>query len=92
MTDHVEIHRKAYTISTDPSRLDVDAIAEMLSHSYWAASRSRENLERALFNSLVFGLYDGSRQIGLARVVTDSVRRHRLAVSQQECLGSGHWI
>ena len=43
----------------------------MLKRSYWASGRPRERLDRALANSLVFGLYDGTRQIGLARVVTD---------------------
>ena len=43
----------------------------MLSRSYWAKGRPRERTERALANSLVFGLYDGGKQIGLARVVSD---------------------
>jgi GNAT superfamily N-acetyltransferase len=66
-----ESHRDQFTISTDPTRLDVDAIANMLSRSYWANTRPREKLERALAHSLVFGLYDGSRQIGLARIISD---------------------
>ena len=66
-----ETHRAPFTISTDPTRLDVDAIADMLSRSYWANTRPREKLERALAHSLVFGLYDGSRQIGLARIISD---------------------
>lgn len=66
-----ETHRDQFTISTDPSRLDVVAIADMLSRAYWAQGRPREQLERALAGSLVFGLYDGSRQIGLARVISD---------------------
>ena len=66
-----ETHRDPFTISTDPTRLDVDAIAAMLSRSYWANTRPREKLERALAHSLVFGLYDGSRQIGLARIISD---------------------
>jgi N-acetylglutamate synthase-like GNAT family acetyltransferase len=67
----IETHHGQFTISTDPSRLDVDAIADLLSRSYWANTRTREQLERALSHSLVFGLYDGSRQIGLARVISD---------------------
>ena len=39
--------------------------------AYWAKGRPRERTERALANSLVFGLYDGGKQIGLARVVSD---------------------
>jgi GNAT superfamily N-acetyltransferase len=63
--------RENLLISTDPARLDDDAIAEMLSRAYWAQGRPRSRLERALANSLVFGIYDGARMIGLARIVTD---------------------
>lgn len=63
--------RDQFTISTDPQRLDIKAIVDMLSRAYWAAGRPRERTERALHNSLVFGLYDGAKQIGLARVVSD---------------------
>lgn len=66
-----ETQRDRFTISTDPARLDIEAIAEMLKRSYWASGRTRERLERALANSLVFGIYDGDRQIGLARVISD---------------------
>lgn len=66
-----EAHRDQFTISTDNSRLDIDAICNFLSRAYWSKGRPRERTERALENSLVFGLYDGDKQIGLARVVTD---------------------
>ncbi len=71
MPQITETHRDQFTISTDPGRLDTNAIAEMLKRSYWASGRSRERLDRALANSLVFGLYDGEKQIGLARIVSD---------------------
>jgi GNAT superfamily N-acetyltransferase len=67
----LEVHRENFTISTDPARLDADAIAEMLKRAYWAQGRPRERVDRSLANSLVFGLYDGNKQIGLARVVSD---------------------
>lgn len=66
-----ETKRDNFIISTDPARLDVNAIVDFLSRAYWAKGRPRERTERALANSLVFGLYDGEKQIGLARVVTD---------------------
>lgn len=43
----------------------------MLARAYWAKGRPLERTRRALENSLAFGLYDGARQIGLARVVSD---------------------
>jgi GNAT superfamily N-acetyltransferase len=71
MQETFEARRDRFVISTDPSRLDVDAIANMLTRAYWASGRPRERTERALRNSLVFGLYEGEKQIGLARVVSD---------------------
>lgn len=66
-----ETHREQFIISTDPARLDIDAICDFLTRAYWANTRPRERTERAIQNSLVFGVYDGDKQIGLARVVTD---------------------
>src|SRR5574338_428955 len=71
MPQTLEVHKNQFTISTDPARLDVDAIVDMLARAYWAVGRPRERMERALQHSLVFGVYDGNRQIGMARVVTD---------------------
>jgi GNAT superfamily N-acetyltransferase len=71
MQNNFETRRGTLTISTDPARLDLDAICDFLSRSYWARGRPREATERAYAHSLVFGLYDGTRQIGMARVVSD---------------------
>jgi GNAT superfamily N-acetyltransferase len=66
-----EIHRDPFTISTDPSRLNMNVVYDFLSRSYWAKTRPRERTDQAFANSLVFGLYENNRQIGMARVVTD---------------------
>jgi GNAT superfamily N-acetyltransferase len=66
-----EVQRNGYTISTDPGRLDLDAICSFMSRSYWANERPRETTQRAIEHSLCFGVYDGDQQIGFARVVTD---------------------
>lgn len=66
-----ETRRGGFTISTDPTRLDIDAVCDFLTRAYWANTRPRERTELAIQNSLVFGVYEGKRQIGLARVVTD---------------------
>jgi GNAT superfamily N-acetyltransferase len=76
---HQSTTRGSYTISTDPARLDADAIHAYLSRSYWATGRAREIVALSLRHSLNFGLYyhdpsqdEGSeRQVGLARVITD---------------------
>jgi GNAT superfamily N-acetyltransferase len=71
MPQILETHREHFTISTDPRRLDMDAIVDMLARAYWAIGRPRERTEMAIKNSLVFGVYDGKKQIGIARVVSD---------------------
>jgi GNAT superfamily N-acetyltransferase len=59
-------------ISTSRARQDVDAIHAYLTRSYWAEGITRERVARSLERSLCFGLFDGARQIGFARVVTDA--------------------
>ena len=68
----IESQRGEYTISTEPSRLDLDVIHGYLSgESYWAQGRPLELMQRAVEHSLCFGVYAGDEQVGLARVVTD---------------------
>ncbi len=71
MPQIIETHRDQFTISTDPARLDIDAICDFLQRAYWANTRPRERTERAIRNSLVFGVYESDKQIGMARVVSD---------------------
>jgi GNAT superfamily N-acetyltransferase len=61
-----------YEISSDRSRLDIDAIWGFLRTSYWAPGVERDVVKRSIEGSTVFGLYapDGS-QAGFARLVTD---------------------
>ena len=67
----MEFKKDKFTISDDVSRLDIDAICDFLSRAYWADKRPRRLIERSIKHSLNFGVYDGERQIGFARVVTD---------------------
>lgn len=71
MPQILETQHDQFIISTDPARLDIDAICDFLKRAYWANTRPRERTERAIQNSLVFGVYEGSKQIGVARVVSD---------------------
>jgi len=67
-----EWQRGEYVISTDKNRLDVLLIHDFLSRtSYWAQGRTLDVVKRSLENSLNFGLFQGNKQIGFARVVTD---------------------
>lgn len=61
-----------FLISTDATRLDLDVIHNFLStQSYWAEGVPREVVARSIANSLCFGVYDGPKQVGFARVVSD---------------------
>jgi len=64
--------RGGYTVSTDPARLDLDAVHAYLARSYWSPGISRDKVERAARGSVCYGLYapDGA-QVGFARAVTD---------------------
>jgi GNAT superfamily N-acetyltransferase len=61
-----------YEISTDPGRLELGFIHAFLTTSYWSPGIPRDVVERAIANSLPFGLYAPDRtQAGFARAVTD---------------------
>ena len=61
-----------YEISTDAGRLDVEVIHTFLAEdSYWSRGIPRSIVERAIANSLCFGVYHRGGQVGFARIVTD---------------------
>jgi GNAT superfamily N-acetyltransferase len=66
-----DTERGVYAISTDPKRLDVGVIHAYLTQSYWSPGIPRPVVERAIANSLCFGLYRGAEQVGFGRVITD---------------------
>lgn len=59
------------TISTDKSKLQVDMIHQFLTNSYWAKGRSLEQVKTTIENSMCFGVYKDTIQIGFGRVATD---------------------
>jgi GNAT superfamily N-acetyltransferase len=66
-----EWERGEFVVSTDRSRLDLDMVHGYLASSYWAAGMPRALLERSIENSLIFGIYTPTRQVGFARVISD---------------------
>src|SRR5215469_11854063 len=67
----VEEHRDGYMISTDAEKLNLDVIHGFLSRAYWCEGVPRDILERAIRNSLCFGMYAEGRQVGFARIISD---------------------
>jgi N-acetylglutamate synthase-like GNAT family acetyltransferase len=66
-----EYRKDQYLVSTDFSKLDIELIYDFLTKSYWAKGISKETVTRSIKNSLPFGVYEGDRLIGFARVITD---------------------
>jgi len=67
----IEAARADLTLSTDRSRIDIDAVLAMLRSSHWAGSMTRPQLERAIANSLCVSVFSSDVQLGFARAVTD---------------------
>jgi GNAT superfamily N-acetyltransferase len=68
----MEWQRENFIISTDKSRLNIDYIHQFLSkESYWAANIPLHIVTTSIEHSLCFGVYDGEKQIGFARLITD---------------------
>lgn len=68
-----EITYNGYKFSCDKEKLDIKTIHNYLSNeSYWAGGISFETVERAIANSICFGIYSSDGLMaGFARVVTD---------------------
>jgi len=64
-----------YSISTQNSKLDIEAIHDFLSNrSYWAKGRTIDEVKKSIENYMCFGVYDmQEHMLGFARVVTDKV-------------------
>jgi hypothetical protein len=63
------VTRGTFSISDDASRLDRVVIHAFLTESYWAKGIPRDVVDRSIDGSLCFGVYEGSPQVGFARVV-----------------------
>jgi GNAT superfamily N-acetyltransferase len=67
----MDYRRGEFVISTDRERLSLDAVHSFLTNCYWAKGIPREVVARSIEHSLCFGVYDGTTQVGFARVVSD---------------------
>jgi len=60
-----------FTITDSQDDLNIETIHSFLRETYWAKGIPISIVEKALKNSLCFGLFHNSRQIGFARAITD---------------------
>lgn len=68
----MEIRDNDFVFSDDPQKVDAVAVHHYLStKSYWAKGIPLEVVQRSIENSLCFGIYKDTRQVGFARWITD---------------------
>jgi GNAT superfamily N-acetyltransferase len=66
------IYKHEFCISTDKTKLNLDSIHEFLStKAYWCLNIPKDKVQTAIQNSLCFGVYQGEKQIGFARIISD---------------------
>lgn len=62
-----------YKISAELADMDLKAIHSYISRSYWAKDIPLNIMEKAINNSLCFGVFtDSGKQVAFARVITDT--------------------
>ena len=67
-----ESEREGFLISTDREKINLEFVHHYLSgESYWASQIPFETVQKSIAGSLCFGIYEGERQVGFARVITD---------------------
>jgi GNAT superfamily N-acetyltransferase len=66
-----EWERGSATVSTDRDRLDLVIVHEFLTTAYWSPGVSAETVRRSIEHSIPFGVFEGNRQVGFARVISD---------------------
>lgn len=68
---YIETSKGGYLITTDNAKMNIDVIHAYLRTSYWAEGIPKEIVEKSVANSLCFGVFYNTQQIGFARLVTD---------------------
>jgi len=58
--------------------LDEQVIIDFLMTSYWGANKTASIIRKSIEGSVCFGVYEGTAQIGFARVVTDGATMYYL--------------
>lgn len=91
-----EWHLNEYMISTDPEKLDVQAVHQYLTRSTWAKGIDLETVVASIGNSLNFGIYHNDSQTGFARLITDYATFAYLCdvyvLEQYQGEGLGKWL
>lgn len=92
----MHIIKDDYYISDDPGDVNIAALKQLLSTSYWASDRSTDVIKRTIKNSICFSVHTGNEQIAFARVVTDYATFGYIADvivdGNHKGIGIGKWL
>jgi hypothetical protein len=69
----MEVYFDDYLISDDKNLLNFETVYGFLARNKWSIKRPKEVVKRAMDHSVCIGIYHDSKQIGMARLVTDDV-------------------
>ena len=92
-----EIEYDNCIVSTNKNLLDINTIHQYLSkESYWALCIPIATVQKAIDNSICFGMYKNNTQVGFARVITDKATFGYLAdvfiVKEYRGIGLSKWL
>ena len=81
----------SYEVKTGFENMDLSWVTKALQSTYWADDRSDEVIEKSLRNSHCFGIFDGERQVGFCRVITDYATTYYLCdvIIEESLRGKG---
>jgi GNAT superfamily N-acetyltransferase len=67
----IELRQGEFVISTDRARMTPHAVLRLLQGTHWGGGMTLEVLERAIANSICFGVFERNALVGFGRAVTD---------------------
>jgi inosine/xanthosine triphosphatase len=89
--------KDGYILSTNPALLDRETIHDFLANrAYWSKGISLQTVNKAIQNSLTFGIYKNGNQAGFARAISDFATFAYLTdvfiLEQHRRAGLGKWL
>ena len=60
-----------FIITDQTDAIDREFVLKSLNQTYWAEKRTKQINDTAIENSICLSLFDGEKQIGFTRIVTD---------------------
>lgn len=78
---------KKYIIKIGREHMQLESVKQLLMQTYWAQNNSYETIEKAMTNSLCFGVFNSAlnKQIAFARVITDYATRFYIVDVVVDC-------